>query len=76
VAYSFPSVPVSKLPDLVYQTKEDIKESGLISPIIGHVGDGNFHALVLYSNDEELERTKALVHRLVKRAISLGGTCT
>ncbi|KAI0736753.1 FAD-linked oxidase-like protein [Fomitopsis betulina] len=69
-------VPVSRLPDLVYETKEDIKQSGIVSTIVGHVGDGNFHALLLFTNDEELEKCKHLVHRMVERAIALDGTCT
>ncbi|KJA24402.1 hypothetical protein HYPSUDRAFT_200621 [Hypholoma sublateritium FD-334 SS-4] len=69
-------VPVSKLPQLVYETKRDIAAAGLLSTIVGHVGDGNFHALILFKTDEERERTKALVSRMVKRAIALDGTCT
>lgn len=86
------SVPVSKLPDLVYQTKQDIQELGLVSTIVGHVGDGqsllfalsvnesdwttgNFHALLLFRNDEELEPVREVVHRMVERAIKMEGTC-
>ncbi|KAF9230600.1 FAD-linked oxidase-like protein, partial [Melanogaster broomeanus] len=47
-------VPVSKLPALVYETKKDIQDLGIVSAIVGHVGDGNFHALLLFRNDEEL----------------------
>ncbi|KAK0190619.1 FAD-linked oxidase-like protein [Armillaria mellea] len=69
-------VPVSKLPDLVYQTKEDLKNLGLVTTIVGHVGDGNFHALILFNNEEEHAKTKQAVSRMVKRAIALDGTCT
>ncbi|KAF9001885.1 D-lactate dehydrogenase cytochrome oxidoreductase [Cyathus striatus] len=69
-------VPVSKLPQLVYETKKDLADSGLRSTIVGHVGDGNFHALILFSNEEELEVVNEAVHRLVHRAIALDGTCT
>ncbi|KZT09513.1 uncharacterized protein LAESUDRAFT_646124 [Laetiporus sulphureus 93-53] len=69
-------VPVSRLPDLVYETKEDIRKSGIASTVVGHVGDGNFHALLLFTSDEELERCRELVHRMVHRAIALDGTCT
>ncbi|PCH38627.1 hypothetical protein WOLCODRAFT_136371 [Wolfiporia cocos MD-104 SS10] len=69
-------VPVSRLPDLVYGTKQDIKETGVVSTIIGHVGDGNFHAVLLFRNDEEMQKCHGLVDRMVKRAISLDGTCT
>lgn len=69
-------VPVSRLPDLVYETKKDIEASGIVSTIVGHVGDGNFHALLLFKTDEELVTARELVHRMVKRAIALDGTCT
>ncbi|KAI8978891.1 FAD-linked oxidase-like protein [Trametes punicea] len=69
-------VPVSRLPDLVYETKKDLDEHGIKSTIVGHVGDGNFHALLLFRDDEELEAAHAAVDRMVKRAIALDGTCT
>ncbi|KAI0818818.1 FAD-linked oxidase-like protein [Irpex lacteus] len=69
-------VPVSKLPELVYETKKDLKEHGLKSTIVGHVGDGNFHALILFHKDDELPHVSDAVHRLVHRAIALDGTCT
>lgn len=69
------SVPVSRLPQLVYETKKDLKDSNLHSTIVGHVGDGNFHALILFNRDQELEIVRGAVHRLVHRAIALDGTC-
>ncbi|KAG9096080.1 hypothetical protein FRC06_009061, partial [Ceratobasidium sp. 370] len=69
-------VPISKLPQLVYETKKDLAEVGLVSTIVGHVGDGNFHALLLFDSEEELKRVKAAVHRMVERALALEGTCT
>ncbi|KAJ7738060.1 FAD-binding domain-containing protein [Mycena maculata] len=69
-------VPVSKLPELVLETKKDLQRSGLAYSMAGHVGDGNFHALLLFTTDEELEAVKAAVHRMVERAIALDGTCT
>ncbi|KAL0575139.1 D-lactate ferricytochrome c oxidoreductase [Marasmius crinis-equi] len=69
-------VPVSRLPDLVYETKRDLANIGLVSTVVGHVGDGNFHALILFRDDEELARARAAVHRMVERAIKLDGTCT
>lgn len=63
------------MPQLLYETKEDIKESGLVSTIVGHVGDGNFHAMILFRTEEEKEIAKGLVKRMVKRAIALDGTC-
>ncbi|KAH8107142.1 D-lactate dehydrogenase cytochrome oxidoreductase [Cristinia sonorae] len=70
-------VPVSHLPELVYETKKDLESVGLNkTTIVGHVGDGNFHALIGFNNDEELSKVSDAVHRLVHRAIALDGTCT
>ncbi|GLB38819.1 putative FAD linked oxidases, C-terminal domain [Lyophyllum shimeji] len=69
-------VPVSKLPELVYETKKDMAQSGIVSTIVGHVGDGNFHAQLLFRNDEEYKKVREIVDRMVHRAIALDGTCT
>ncbi|KAF7359262.1 D-lactate dehydrogenase [cytochrome], mitochondrial [Mycena sanguinolenta] len=69
-------VPVSRLPQLVLETKRDLAKAGLNSTIVGHVGDGNFHALILFRDDKELEAVSEAVHRLVHRALALDGTCT
>ena len=69
------SVPVSRLPELVHGTKQDLLESNLRSTIVGHVGDGNFHALILFDGEQELAAVGDAVHRLVHRAIKLDGTC-
>jgi D-lactate dehydrogenase (cytochrome) len=69
-------VPISALPQLVLETKEDLQSVGLVSTIVGHVGDGNFHTLILMRDEEEQEKARAAVHRMVKRAIALDGTCT
>jgi len=69
------SVPVSRLPQLVYETKKDLSDSGLHSTIVGHVGDGNFHALILFDPEREFKAASDAVHRLVHRAIGLDGTC-
>ncbi|KAJ7752387.1 FAD-linked oxidase-like protein [Mycena metata] len=69
-------VPVSNLPELVLETKKDLARIGLPYTIVGHVGDGNFHALLLFTSDEELKVVKEAVHRMVERAIALDGTCT
>ncbi|KAJ3712152.1 FAD-linked oxidase-like protein [Lentinula raphanica] len=69
-------VPVSRLPDLVYETKEDLKTLGLVAPIVGHVGDGNFHAQIMFTSDAELAAAKVVVERMVHRAIAMDGTCT
>lgn len=69
-------VPVSKLPDLIHAAKKDFAELGLVAPIAGHVGDGNFHALVLYRDEAELELVREAVGRINRKAIELEGTCT
>lgn len=71
-------VPISQLAECVEETKRDIEASGLIAPIAGHVGDGNFHTqpLVDLADTAEVERAQAFIDRLVKRALAMGGTCT
>ncbi|MDJ1158587.1 FAD-linked oxidase C-terminal domain-containing protein [Chelatococcus sp. SYSU_G07232] len=71
-------VPISRLADCLDETKRDIEAAGLVAPIAGHVGDGNFHTqpLVDMNNPEEVERCKAFIDRLVKRALAMEGTCT
>ena len=53
------SVPISELADCIARTKEIIDEAGLIAPIVGHVGDGNFHLLILFDPNDPEELTKA-----------------
>ncbi|KAG8936156.1 hypothetical protein FRC02_004184 [Tulasnella sp. 418] len=69
-------VPVSRLPDLVYETKKDLQEHGIVSTIVGHVGDGNFHSLLVFRDDSELDNVRGAVHRMVERALKMEGTCT
>jgi D-lactate dehydrogenase (cytochrome) len=71
-------VPISALAECVTATRADIDEMGLLAPIVGHVGDGNFHTMPLIdpSDPEERRRVQAFLDRLVERALSFGGTCT
>jgi D-lactate dehydrogenase (cytochrome) len=71
-------VPISRLAECVVETKRDIEASGLIAPIVGHVGDGNFHLVILVDPDdaEEVARASALNERVVRRALAAGGTCS
>ena len=71
-------VPISALADCIAQTKEIINEAGLIAPIVGHVGDGNFHLLILFdpNNPEELTKAKQLASDVNRVALSFGGTVT
>ena len=71
-------VPISRLADCVTETEADLKRLNLMSPIVGHVGDGNFHCSVLCDVDDrdEMARGEDFMHRLVQRAQAMGGTCT
>jgi len=71
-------VPVSRLAEPVSETRADIAAEGLIGPILGHVGDGNFHSVLLLEpgNAEEFARAKRLVGRMAERALRMGGTVT
>jgi D-lactate dehydrogenase (cytochrome) len=71
-------VPISRLADCVEETRKEIDELGLLSPIAGHVGDGNFHCMPLVDMDDadEVARAELFIERLVERALAMGGTCT
>ena len=71
-------VPISRLTECVLETKDDVAATGLVAPIVGHVGDGNFHLVVLFDPTKRDEREKAegLAARASARAIRMGGTCT
>ncbi|MCJ1409858.1 D-lactate ferricytochrome c oxidoreductase [Ptychographa xylographoides] len=69
------AVPMSRLPDIIEETKADMDKSGLLAAIVGHVGDGNFHAIVLF-NEKERKIAEDVVHRMVKRAVEMEGTVT
>jgi D-lactate dehydrogenase (cytochrome) len=71
-------VPISRLAQCVRETEEDLASNGLFGPIVGHVGDGNFH-VVLYcdrGDADEVKRVKGVYERLIERAIAMDGTCT
>ena len=71
-------VPISRLTDCITETHADIQHEGLIGPIVGHVGDGNFHVFLSVdpTNSDELERVRRINDRLVDRALAMDGTCT
>jgi D-lactate dehydrogenase (cytochrome) len=71
-------VPISALAACVTATRQDIDRLGLLAPIVGHVGDGNFHVMPLIdsANPEERRKVQAFLDRLVERALAFGGTCT
>ena len=71
-------VPISNLASCVEETIKDINENGLTAPILGHVGDGNFHVLPLAMPDDDVmnDKISAFSKRLTTRALAFGGTCT
>jgi D-lactate dehydrogenase (cytochrome) len=71
-------VPISRLAECIVETERDIAETGLVAPIVGHVGDGNFHVSALIDRDDpaEIATLEAFIARLNERAIAMDGTCT
>ncbi len=71
-------VPISRLADCIGQTRADIEQSQILAPIVGHVGDGNFHLIMLVDHDnaDEVRAAEALHERMVLRALEMEGTCT
>jgi len=71
-------VPISRLAECVTETQEDIARTGILAPIVGHIGDGNFHLSVMVdlSDPDEVKRAKDLNERLVERALRMDGTST
>ncbi len=71
-------VPISRLAECIHETKAELAASPLVGPLVGHVGDGNFH-LIMPVNPEsadELAAAEHLTDRLVARALAMGGTCS
>jgi D-lactate dehydrogenase (cytochrome) len=71
-------VPISRLAECVVETQKDLAENNVYGPIIGHVGDGNFHVVLFCdrSDADEVARVKGVYGRMIKRALAMGGTCT
>ncbi len=71
-------VPISRLAECIAETRADLEANRLVAPIVGHVGDGNFHLVLLVDHQDaaEVERAQAVHQRMVHRAIAMGGTCT
>ena len=71
-------VPISRLADCINQTLEDLSQTKLLAPLVGHVGDGNFHLQYLIDpdNEDELSEARWVNGRMIERAIEMGGTCT
>jgi len=70
-------VPISRLPEAILGARADIEASGFTAPMVGHVGDGNFHTVILFPPEPgALERAWALDRKIVTRALALGGSCS
>jgi D-lactate dehydrogenase (cytochrome) len=71
-------VPISRLAECVVETQRDVAEQKLVAPILGHVGDGNFHLTLLVdmTDPADVARAKQLCERVVERALAMDGTCT
>ncbi|MCF8473443.1 MAG: FAD-binding protein [Emcibacter sp.] len=71
-------VPISRLAECIHETHQDIKDINITAPMVGHVGDGNFHLTIPYdkNNPDDVTMIERLNTRLVERAIKMGGTCT
>jgi D-lactate dehydrogenase (cytochrome) len=71
-------VPISRLAECISAVRRDIAAADLLAPLVGHVGDGNFHPIFLVDLDDpdEVARAKAVNARMVEQALALGGTCT
>ena len=71
-------VPISRLAECILSTRQDLQSSSLFAPMVGHVGDGNFHLIFVLDPDkpEQFAEAKAINARMVHRALEMGGTCT
>lgn len=71
-------VPISQLADAVAGARRDLDAAGLLAPIVGHVGDGNFHVLFLLEPGaaDERQRAERVYDAMIERALRVGGTCT
>lgn len=71
-------VPISRLADCIAEANNKAREADLITAIVGHVGDGNFHVLILCDPEDQTMQDKGYAYAsdLVQLAISMGGTCT
>jgi D-lactate dehydrogenase (cytochrome) len=71
-------VPISALAECIARTRSLIAESGLLAPLVGHVGDGNFHLLILVEpgNASEMNKATSLASAVNRTALEFGGTVT
>ncbi|KAL4924879.1 uncharacterized protein BDV17DRAFT_294972 [Aspergillus undulatus] len=72
------AVPISRLPDIIEVSKKELDDLGIFASILGHIGDGNFHASIMYDPNiaDERERVEKVVYDMVDRALDMEGSCT
>jgi D-lactate dehydrogenase (cytochrome) len=72
------AVPISRLPDIIDVSKREVAALGLFAGIVGHIGDGNYHAAIMFDgkNAEQRAQVAGCVERMVARALEMEGTCT
>jgi D-lactate dehydrogenase (cytochrome) len=71
-------VPISHLAECILETQQDLKDAGVVAPLVGHAGDGNFHLIIMLdpSDQREFDTITRISERLVERALKFGGTCS
>jgi D-lactate dehydrogenase (cytochrome) len=71
-------VPISRLADCIVESKKDVATASFPAPVVGHVGDGNFHMSFILDpeNPAELAEAKIVEEKIIRRALAMGGTCT
>ncbi len=71
-------VPISRLADCIVESKKDVANAPFPAPVVGHVGDGNFHMSFILDpeNPAELAEAKVVEEKIIRRALEMGGTCT
>ncbi|KOS45018.1 hypothetical protein ACN38_g4050 [Penicillium nordicum] len=72
------AVPISRLPDIIEISKKELVDLGLFASILGHIGDGNFHASIMYDRNDpaQRERVEKVVYDMVDRGLEMEGSCT
>ncbi|RFU24449.1 hypothetical protein B7463_g11889, partial [Scytalidium lignicola] len=72
------AVPISKLPEIIELSKKELDDLGVFAGIVGHIGDGNFHEIIMHDkqDQEERNRVEKCVHNMVERALEMEGSCT
>ncbi|KAL9621717.1 MAG: hypothetical protein Q9160_003835 [Pyrenula sp. 1 TL-2023] len=72
------AVPISRLPDIIETSKQEMDDLGLFASVLGHIGDGNFHESIMYDKTKpgERERVEQVVYNMVDLALEMEGTCT